>query len=171
MPRQLQQITINDLSTFTKNLRASLQQQAGFPSHAGMLSLVAKAAGYENYQHLKADAPAPTSTNPKSSRGVARALRAFDHGIMARWPKQTSVQGLCLWGFWAKLPANQDLTESDVNAVLIAGHSFGDHALLRRSLIDHRLVTRTKDGRTYRRIERAPPAEALLVIAAVQRPA
>lgn len=164
MPRQLHQITINDLSAFTKSLRAALQQQDGFPSHARMLSLVAKAAGYENFQHLKA---APT---PKPPRNVERALRAYDMGIMVRWPKQTSVQGLCLWAFWAKLPANADMREAQVNEILKAGHSFGDHVLLRRSLIDHRLVTRTKDGKTYRRIEQAPPADALAVIAAFQRP-
>jgi hypothetical protein len=168
MPRQTQQITIEDLSTFTKSLRATLLQQDDFPSHAKMLSLVAKAAGYDNYQHLKADAPTPHAAKPP--RGIARALRVFESGLMTRWPKQTSVQGLCLWAFWAKLPANHDMTEAEVNAVLKAGHSFGDHALLRRSLIDHRLVTRTKDGRTYRRIEQAPSADALSVIAAVQRP-
>ncbi|MDO6590635.1 DUF2087 domain-containing protein [Loktanella sp. D2R18] len=168
MPRQLQQITINDLSAFTKSLRVALQQQEDFPNHARMLSLVAKAAGYENYQQLKADAPAPATAKPP--RSVERALRAFDHGMMTRWPKQTVVQGLCLWVFWAHLPANQDLAEKQVNEVLKAGHSFGDHVLLRRSLIDHRLVTRTKDGKIYRRIEQAPPAEALAVLAAVQRP-
>jgi hypothetical protein len=168
MPRQRQQIKIDDLSSFTKSLRAALQQQEDFPSHARMLSLVAKAAGYENYQHLRADAPDIPA--PKAPRSVERALRCFDLGIMARWPKQTSVQGLCLWVFWARLPAKQDLTEKQVNEVLQAGHSFGDHVLLRRSLIDHRLSTRTKDGKIYRRIEQAPPAEALDVIAAVQRP-
>ena len=168
MPRQRQQIKIDDLSAFTKSLRAALQQQDGFPSHARMLSLVAKAAGYVNYQHLKADVcDTPT---PKPPRNVERALRAYDQGIMVRWPKQTSVQGLCLWAFWAKLPANADMREAQVNEMLKAGHSFGDHVLLRRSLIDHRLVTRTKDGKTYRRIEQAPPADALAVIAAVQRP-
>ncbi len=168
MPRQVQQIMINDLSTFTKSLRVALQKQDDFPSHARMLSLVAKAAGYENFQHLRAAEPAPRA--PTAPRSFERALRCFEQGSMVRWPKQTSVQGLCLWVFWAQLPAKQDLTEKQVNAVLKAGHSFGDHVLLRRSLIDHRLATRTKDGKIYRRIEQAPPADALAVITAVQRP-
>ena len=87
-----------------------------------------------------------------------------------RWPYHTAEQGLCLWAFWARLPARTDMVEKDVNAILQAGNSFGDHALLRRSLIDHRLVTRTKDGKTYRRIEQAPPPEAAALIMQVQRP-
>lgn len=168
MPRQTQQIAISDLSAFTKALRSALQQQDSFPGHAKMLSLVAKAAGYDNYQHLKAHVP--TLAKEPTTRTLEKALRVFDDGIMTRWPQQTSVQGLCLWVFWAALPAKQDLRETQVNNVLKAGHSFGDHALLRRSLIDHRLVTRTTDGKTYRRIEQAPPADALALLAQVQRP-
>lgn len=38
-------------------------------------------------------------------------------------------------------------------------HGFGDRALLRRSLIDGKLVERTLDGRAYWRVEREPPPE------------
>jgi hypothetical protein len=167
MPRDIHSITIADLSVFTRSLRADLLRTDAIPSHAAMLGLVAKAAGYANFQHLKA-APKPVAVKP--SRQVDRALRAFDGGMMTRWPQQTAVQGLCLWVFWARLPARRDLTETDVNTVLKEGHTFGDHALLRRSLINHKLVTRTMDGKTYRRIEQAPPPEALALLAAVQRP-
>lgn len=169
MPRDIHTVTIPDISTFTKTLRASLHGEKGVPSHAKMLSLVAKAAGYANYQHLKATTPLIQEPRPK--KRFERALRAFDAtGVMTRWPNQTHVQGLCLWVFWARLPAKTDMTENDVNAVLQAGSSFGDHALLRRSLIDHRLVTRSTDGRIYRRIEQPPPPEAAQLIAQVQRP-
>ncbi len=167
MPREIQTITIADLSVFTKSLRAALLRTDAIPGHAAMLSLVAQAAGYANYQHLKATPP-PVAAKP--SRQLDRARRVFDGGIMTRWPQQTAVQGLCLWVFWARLPARQDMTETEVNAVLKAGHSFGDHALLRRSLIDHRLVTRTTDGKIYRRIEQTPPPEALSLLSALQRP-
>lgn len=166
MPREMQSITIQDLSVFTKTLRKDLMQRDRLPGHAAMLSLVAKAAGYDNYQHLKAVKP----TAMQDSKQLVRALRVFEDGIMIRWPKQTAVQGLCMWVFWARLPARVDLSEKDVNAVLQPGHSFGDHALLRRSLIDHKLVARTADGKTYRRIEKAPTADALALLQAVHRP-
>lgn len=167
MPRDPVAITINDLSTFSKSLRLSLQQTDALPSHAAFLSLVAKAAGYKNFQHLKADTPEKA---PFDHKALDRALRVFDQGVMQRWPKQTKIQGLCLWAFWAALPARTDLTEKQINAAMNTRHSFGDPALLRRSLIDHRMATRTIDGKTYRRIEQAPPAEGLALIQAVQRP-
>ncbi len=169
MPRDIHTITIPDISAFTKSLRNNLQQHDGVPGHTKLLNMVAKAAGYGNYQHLRAAKPPPVAA--RQNKQLETALRVFDaNGIMTRWPKQTMVQALCLWAFWARLPARIDLAEKDVNAILKAGHSFGDHALLRRSLIDHRLVTRTVDGKTYRRIEQAPPPEAAMLITQVQRP-
>jgi len=43
-------------------------------------------------------------------------------------------------------------------------HGGGDHAILRRSLCDGGLVSRTRDGRVYRRVERRPPPEAAALI-------
>lgn len=163
MTRDVIPLSIPDMSTFAKSLRADLLARDGIPSHATQLSVLAKSAGYANHQHLKASKPA------KSDPQLAKALRCFDAaGIMAHWPKQTTTQGLCLHVFWAQFPANTDLSEKDVNAVLVAGHGFGDHALLRRSLIDHKLLTRTLDARIYRRIERAPSEAAIALISQVR---
>lgn len=167
MPREIVSVTIHDVSAFTKTLRSTLIEGGELPGHTAMLAAVAKAAGYRNYQHLKAARPAPASHT--QSKQFERASRAFQNGIMTRWPRQTAVQRLCMWVFWAALPANQDMSEKDVNAILQALHSFDDHALLRRSLVDHRLVSRTRDGSVYRRIEHAPQKEALDMIAR-QRP-
>jgi len=169
MPRDTISITIDDLSVFTKALRNTLKQHDGLPGHATMLGLVAKAAGYDNFQHLKAAGPATTAYVPTEKKRMERAMRVFEDGMMTRWPKQTSVQGLCLWVFWAALPAREEMTEKQVNALLNARHSFKDHALLRRSLVDHKMVTRAADGSKYRRIEQAPPEDATFLIAA-QRP-
>jgi len=66
MPRDTIPITISDLSAFTKTLRNSLIQQDTLPGHATMLTLVSKAAGYDNFQHLKAAKPnIPPETFPK----------------------------------------------------------------------------------------------------------
>lgn len=169
MAREQLSITIDDLSVFTKTLRNSLKQQDALPGHAAMLGLVARAAGYQNYQHLKAAKPEPPAPDAPESKAMVRALRIWEAGIMSRWPKQTSVQALCCWVFWADVPAKTDLNEKEINAILNARHSFGDQAILRRSLVEHRLLKRTTDGRVYRRIEQAPPPEAAALIAA-QRP-
>lgn len=165
MARDLISLNIPDLSSFAKARRSDMMRREEFPSHAAFLSAIAKAAGFDNHQHLKAAKPSASPKNPQ----LRKALAAFDaQGIMSRWPSQTSVQGLCLWVFWAQLPAERPLNEPQVNAILKAGNSFGDHVLLRRSLIDHRLVRRAIDGSSYTRIEQAPPEAALALMAEIR---
>lgn len=166
MPRDAIPLAIPDLSAFAKRLREELAQDGPPPGHLRLLGHLARAAGFANWQRLRASAP--PAPEPLDEAKVARALRAFDaEGRMERWPNRTAVQGLCLWVLWARLPARRDLTEAEVNAVLKAGHAFGDHVLLRRSLIDHGLATRATDGSAYRRVERQPPPEARALIAKV----
>lgn len=176
MPRTSVCLTIDDISAFSRHLRTDLQRFPGVPTHLGLMNMLARAAGHANFQHLKATAavhgaPAPASVAPApaapDSRMVALASRCFDAtGRMVRWPAKTSVQGLCLWVFWARMPARRDLSERTVNAALEDWHGFGDRALLRRSLIDHGLFSRTEDGRVYRRIEATPSATAQVLIRA-----
>ncbi len=163
MSKDVTPLYLADVSAFTKSLRKSLAEHPQLPGHAAMMSLVAKAAGFQNHQHLKADAP---KQSPELDElALKRALRVFDEsGRMFRWPKWTKVQGLCLWPFWARMPAHQDMSEKEVNAILKDGLSFDDHVLLRRSLIDHKLAERTIDGRIYRRIEQRPTPEALALM-------
>lgn len=163
MSKDVTPLYVADVSAFTKSLRKSLTEQDSLPGHAAMLALVAKAAGFQNHQHLKATQPAPASNLDELA--LKRALRVFDEqGRMFRWPKWTKVQGLCLWPFWARMPAHQDLSEKEVNTLLKDGLSFDDHVLLRRSLIDHKLAERTIDGKIYRRIEQRPTPEALALM-------
>ncbi|WP_422050043.1 DUF2087 domain-containing protein [Shimia sp.] len=163
MSKDVTPLYVADVSAFTKQLRRSLAGQDTLPGHAAMMGLVAKAAGFQNHQHLRnAAAKAPPALDELA---LKRALRVFDeNGRMFRWPKWTKVQGLCLWPFWARMPAHQDLSEKEVNAVLKDGLAFDDHVLLRRSLIDHKLAERTIDGRIYRRIEQRPTPEALALM-------
>lgn len=169
MARETISITIDDLSTFTKSLRGALKQHDALPGHATMLGLVAKAAGYDNFQHLKAVKPAEKTPEAPQSKAMERDLRIWEDGLMTRWPKQISVQNLSMWVFWEDVPSKTDLTEKQVNAILNARHTFKDPAILRRSMVEHKLMQRTRDGSVYRRIEQAPPPEAAALIAA-QRP-
>lgn len=176
MSRHAISLTISDTSAFARSLRSELLSHKDMPGHLGMLGAIARAAGYGNYQHLRAtqdDTPAPPQPDAaatKPPRALERALRVFDAaGVMTRWPKQYSAQALCLWVFWSDLPAKADLTEPEVNAILKAGSSFGDHVLLRRALIDTRVATRAIDGSSYRRIEQAPPPDAREIIREIRR--
>ena len=76
----------------------------------------------------------------------------------------TSHQLLCLWVMWSRIPARKTFTEREISALLNGLHTFGDHALLRRELFDRGLMERSADGREYRRLERKPPDEAVVLI-------
>lgn len=163
MSRDLNAVYVNDLSGFARALRGDLDRLgANPPGHQALLGMIARAAGFRNYQHLRAETP-----QPAVSKAVLRAIRYFDgQGRLKSWPAPTQLQALCLWRFWATMAPGRDYREGELNAALKDWHLFGDHVLLRRSLIDHRLALRAMDGSWYRRIEQAPPPEALAMIRA-----
>ncbi|SMQ70155.1 hypothetical protein SAMN06295905_1801 [Devosia lucknowensis] len=160
MSRQTLSLTIADLSAFAKTLRAEITTRDTPPSHVEMLNMLARSAGFRNYQHLKA----ATENAPKAEAIdlilVEKVGRHFDaDGVLLRWPAKNSLQPLCLWALWARMEPGHDYSDRDNTDLLNAWASFGDHALLRRAMVDMGYVTRTPDGRTYRRIEQKPPAE------------
>lgn len=65
---------------------------------------------------------------------------------------------------WARLPPRVSLTERQVSAILTDWHSFGDPPILRRTMVELGLVTRSADCRNYLRVERPPTPEARQVI-------
>lgn len=71
---------------------------------------------------------------------------------------------VCLWVMWSRLPARARLTEKEINHILMHNHLFADHALLRRELVDRKMVRRTADGRSYQRNEVQPSPEALALL-------
>ncbi|MEC3860449.1 DUF2087 domain-containing protein [Mesobacterium sp. TK19101] len=163
MTRDVIPLSVPDISSFAKALRAQLTDP---PGHAELLSIVARAAGFRNYQHLKAQtAPRPRADD----KLVTRATRCFDgQGRMAMWPARTQVQGLCLWVIWAGLPPRESMTERQISSRIDALTAFRDAAQIRRSLVENRLVTRTRDGAAYERIERAPTPEAAALLTAIK---
>jgi hypothetical protein len=159
---------VDDMSAFARSVRKSLEGLERTPSHVEMLNLLAKAGGYRNFQHCKAQFEASTSLHvPREAqaevdyRRVKQVSRIFDDkGRLVRWPKKFSHRMLCLWALWSGLPARTAMNEGEISDHLRERHCFGDHALLRRELVDRGMVSRTPDGREYRRIEQRPPAEA-----------
>lgn len=166
-------VVIDDLSTFAKMLRRELALPPdATPGHSAMLGAIARAAGFRNHQHLRAHARDTGVQSDPALRGRAmeRALRCFDvAGVLVRWPKQASARTLALWALWAALPARHPMTEREVNEVIKARSDIGDHVMLRRTLIDLGLATRTADGSVYRRVETTPPAEAEAIIRSLRR--
>jgi len=175
MSKQLIPFATSDISTLARSLREQLGQLAQSPTHVEMLNMLAKAGGHANFQHLRADAAArgrlsaePADAALTDHARVEKVLRHFDaEGRMIRWPGRTNHQDLCLWVIWSAIPAKERFSEREINQFIIDGHLFGDHAILRRSLVDAAMLARTPDGRIYRRIEKQPPPDALALLGAL----
>ncbi|MCK0209671.1 DUF2087 domain-containing protein [Starkeya koreensis] len=168
MPRTVLAYEAPDISALARTLHQGLAALERTPGHVELLNLLARGAGFRNFQHMRADAqardrletPPEPPAPPADHARCEKALRLFDpSGRLARWPKKRNQQILCLWLLWSRLPAGETFPERRMNELLNAEHLFGDHALLRRELIEFGLFRRTPDGREYSRIEREPPPE------------
>jgi hypothetical protein len=159
----------DDITTFSRALARQLGSTS--PPHLALMNMLARAAGFQNLQHMQAQNAAairlgrPTKTPLLDARAVEQALNQFDSsGRLLRWPAKRTVQTLALWALWAVFPAGTSLSERDVNTLLQPEHLFGDPATLRRTMISCGMLTRRPDGTDYRRVERAPPPEAKTLI-------
>ena len=150
---------------------------------------MAKAAGYQNYQSLAAkSASLHTRLNsvdavgsladvavvtkvarpnvPKTellvelSAHAAKALTQFAvDGKLVRWPHKFAVQRIAMWGLWIRFDSKRKYSEKDVNSVLNAWHLFGDHATLRRELVNMDLLARKPDCSVYWKQPQQPSDE------------
>src|SRR5262245_8687124 len=176
MPRLLLPFHSDDISALARSLKSQLAELGSPPSHLQLLNMLARASGSRNFQQsrvtrvVRKTEPAPAaSAKPAGAMAgheeiapvrVQKLLRVFDReGRLLRWPPKRSQQQLCLWVLWSRVPPGQVIAERELNALLNMNHHFGDHALLRRWMCDYGMMTRTADGREYRRVEQHPPAE------------
>lgn len=165
-------LRVDDITVFARALSQQLGEAS--PSHATLMNMVARAAGFGNLQHMRAASAATRRINSPNeqilpdARAVERTLHQFDaFGRLVQWPSKRAVQTLALWGLWATLPAQTTLDERAINERLVDEHCFEDPATLRRTMISCGLLTRQRDGSNYRRIEQEPPADAIAVISAL----
>ncbi|MCW2284120.1 hypothetical protein M2323_001733 [Rhodoblastus acidophilus] len=169
MSREAFPYSAPDASALAKALRRELDLIEGKPGHVQLLNILARAVGFRNFQHFRAAAtaqarpvPAPP---PVDFALVQRVAGHFDEqGRLLRWPSRHSHRLLALWALWSRLPAGVVQSEAEINQIIRDNHCFGDHAVIRRALVDEGLLARTSDCREYRRIEQKPPGEALALI-------
>ncbi|MUM76726.1 DUF2087 domain-containing protein [Pseudodesulfovibrio sp. F-1] len=171
MPRTPMPMCVGDVSDFARTLRRQLKDLERIPGHVEMLNLLARAGGFRNIQHLRAQQTPreALALSPSSSQVdpvlIKRLLRLFDdRRRLVRWPRKFTQRKLCLWVVWSRVPSRVVMTEKEINALIEAAHLFGDHALLRRELVDHGLLARTPDGRRYSRREGALPTQAAALL-------
>lgn len=164
-----------DLSQFARALARSLKDRhaarAEPPGHVELMNLLARAAGHRNLQALRAAALKPLPPPARSPEDAAplpvlgttarKALTQFDaRGRLVRWPHKLSVQRLAMWALWTRFDGRRTYTEREVNEILKAWHTYGDHVTLRRELINHKLMARKSDCSEYRKLPARPDEEA-----------
>lgn len=186
MPRTALPLSVPDARLFARALGKSLQDrhrsgQTEPPGHVELLNLIARAVGQRNLQSLQALAkpavpaalpqlPAAIEDRPAPlplSANARKALLQFDgRGRLLRWPTKFSVQTLAMWPLWTLFDGRRVYTEAQVNRILGAANAFGDHATLRRELVDRGLLTRKSDCSEYRKLPARPSDEARALLAA-----
>jgi hypothetical protein len=170
--RDLVSFSVSDISSLAKSLRAAIAENAA-PSQVQMLNWLAKAAGFQNFQSLRAATETQSicaanvvTSKEKSepllalSAHAAKALTQFDEqGRLHKWPHKFAVQRIAMWGLWLRFDAKKRYTEKDVNSVLKAWHTYGDYATLRRELVNMQLLARKSDCSEYWKVAQRPSDE------------
>ena len=172
MSRTVLPLKVDDISALERSLNHQISGSDHAPTHVELLNMLARSAGFRNFQHFRAQAAAHTAlTAPDAPSAevnyveVKRLARFFDaNGRLIQWPGKQSQRIPCLWVLWSRVPPRRPLSEHELNKLLQANHLFADPALLRRELFDQGLVSRTPDCREYRRIEKRPAEEVLALI-------
>ena len=78
------------------------------------------------------------------------------------------MQRLMLWGLWLRFDSRRRYSEREVNEVINAHHAFGDHCLLRREIVEMKLLARTPGGEQYRKLAARPDEETAALLRAVR---
>ena len=72
-----------------------------------------------------------------------------EEGKVTFWPSKHKKKEAVLLYLAAKFECGRDYTEKEINEIIDAWHTFGDYFLLRRELVDHKLLSRTPNGARY----------------------
>ena len=175
MSRTLVPLVTPDVSNFAKTLKALLDARAAsgqpLPTHLELLNLLARGAGWRNYQALRAAsvAPPPKAPTPASDLSdlTRKTLAQFDaQGRLTRLPTKRSMQQLAMWALWTRFEARRRYSEKEVNTLLQLWHHFADPATLRREMVGMGLLARLDDCSQYWKLNPKPDATQREFVAA-----
>lgn len=94
---------------------------------------------------------------------LTHILRNFldSNGKLTAFPAKRKMKLYALLYLSQKILADTDLSEREINDILLDWHTFADPATLRRELYDYRFLDRSRDGKVYRLGEHQPTPEEL----------
>jgi len=76
-----------------------------------------------------------------------------EEGRLKTWPSRRKLQLAALEWLASNFEPGREYTEKEVTALLDRLHTFEDHAMLRRDLVDGRWLARERDGSRYWRLK------------------
>ena len=104
------------------------------------------------------------------STHAVTALPQFDRdGKLSRWPHKFAVHRVAMWGLLLRFDSKRRYTEKEVKSVWNAWHLFGDHATLRRELINMDLLERKPDCSAYWKNAQKPSDEIQVFLRVLRR--
>jgi hypothetical protein len=176
MPKEIVPFIAPDISQLARNLDEELRKLATPPSHLSWLNILARGAGYRNYQSLRAAqskaAPAakPAAQQSTLTEHASKALSHFDdQARLLRWPTKFAVQRLALWGLWMQIDVKRAYTEREITNLLAALNGFSDPVTLRRELINMKMMARKSDCSAYWKEPVRAPQEAVALMHALRQ--
>ena len=77
MPRTLLPFAVADISALARSLRDQLSARTGPPGHVEMLNMLARAAGYRNFQQFRTQTDIKAATAPSAPPDLPPAASSF----------------------------------------------------------------------------------------------
>ena len=84
------------------------------------------------------------------------------------WPKRKEDKKIVVEYLSSKFEPERVYSEKEVNEIILSWHTFNDHTLLRRELIEQKLLCRTPDCKEYRLIKMHDKMTPALIIIDLQ---
>ncbi|HEY3250281.1 MAG TPA: DUF2087 domain-containing protein [Ignavibacteria bacterium] len=69
------------------------------------------------------------------------------------WPSKPDKKQLVMEYLASKFEFDKEYMEKEVSAIIKQNHTFNDHPMLRRELVDRNLLGRTQNGAKYWRVK------------------
>ncbi|MBR5934386.1 MAG: DUF2087 domain-containing protein [Treponema sp.] len=73
------------------------------------------------------------------------------NGKIIVWPKRKEDKTIVTEYLATKFESGKIYSEKEVNDIILNWHTFNDHTLLRRELVERKFLTRTPDCKQYQK--------------------
>jgi len=76
-----------------------------------------------------------------------------DKGRVVKWPAKKSMKIEVIQYIGQYFQQGRTYKEKEVNDIINKWHTYGDYFMLRRGLVDYKILARTRNGSAYWKLE------------------